>query len=35
VTRKPQGLRISTHYYNTEEDIDACVVALSDYRSSL
>lgn len=35
VTRKPQGLRISTHYYNSEEDIDACVAALSDYRSSL
>jgi selenocysteine lyase/cysteine desulfurase len=31
VTEKPQGLRISTHFYNTEEDVDRCVDALRDY----
>ncbi len=28
VTQKPEGLRISTHFYNNEADIDACVEAL-------
>jgi selenocysteine lyase/cysteine desulfurase len=28
VTPKPQGLRISTHFYNDESDVDACVDAL-------
>lgn len=32
VTEKPQGLRISTHFFNNEEDIDACVRALKEYR---
>jgi selenocysteine lyase/cysteine desulfurase len=31
VTTKPQGLRISTHYYNAEPDVDTCVAALRDY----
>jgi len=31
VTTKPQGLRISTHYYNAESDVDTCVSALADY----
>jgi cysteine desulfurase / selenocysteine lyase len=31
VTEKPQGLRISTHFYNTEEDVDKGVAALRDY----
>ena len=31
VTTKPQGLRISTHYYNAESDVDTCIAALSDY----
>ena len=31
VTTKPEGLRISTHYYNAESDVDTCVAALSDY----
>jgi selenocysteine lyase/cysteine desulfurase len=32
VTEKPQGLRFSTHFYNTEEDVERAVSALSDYR---
>ena len=32
VTTKPEGLRISTHYYNAEPDVDTCVGALSEYR---
>ena len=31
VTVKPQGLRISTHYYNSEQDVDTGVGALRDY----
>jgi len=31
VTEKPQGVRIATHFYNSEEDVDACVGALRDY----
>lgn len=34
VTPKPQGLRIATHFYNSEADIDACVNALEEYRAS-
>src|SRR5438105_6557953 len=32
VTTKPEGLRISTHYYNSESDVDTCVAALADYE---
>ena len=32
VTEKPEGLRISTHFYNNEPDVDACVDALVAYR---
>ncbi len=35
VTRRPQGLRISTHFYNNEADIEACVAALTEYRRGL
>ncbi|PYQ16808.1 MAG: hypothetical protein DMF80_03540 [Acidobacteria bacterium] len=28
VTSKPEGLRIATHFYNDEADVDACVEAL-------
>jgi selenocysteine lyase/cysteine desulfurase len=28
VTQKPEGLRISTHFYNTQHELDACVKAL-------
>ena len=29
-----EGVRIATHYYNNEEDIEACVAALVDYRDA-
>jgi selenocysteine lyase/cysteine desulfurase len=32
VTEKPEGLRISTHFYNDEAEVDACVDALVAYR---
>lgn len=35
VTPKPEGLRISTHFFNNEEDIDRCVGALVAYREGL
>ena len=35
VTPKPEGLRIATHFFNNEEDVDACVRALLEYRSDL
>jgi selenocysteine lyase/cysteine desulfurase len=35
VTQKPQGVRISTHFYNTEADVDAGVDALVEYRKTL
>jgi selenocysteine lyase/cysteine desulfurase len=31
VTVKPEGLRISTHYYNSEPDVDICVEAITAY----
>ena len=34
VTEKPEGLRIATHFYNDERDIDTCVEALIAYRAS-
>jgi selenocysteine lyase/cysteine desulfurase len=34
VTRKAQGVRISTHFYNNESDVDACVEALEDFRKT-
>lgn len=35
VTPKPEGLRISTHFYNNEQDVEACVRALVEYRERL
>ena len=35
VTQKPEGLRISTHFYNDEDEVDSCVEALVGYRDSL
>jgi cysteine desulfurase / selenocysteine lyase len=35
VTGKPQGVRVSTHFYNSEADVDACVAALVAYREQL
>jgi selenocysteine lyase/cysteine desulfurase len=29
VTEKPEGLRIATHFFNDEADVDACVAALA------
>ena len=29
VTEKPEGLRIATHFYNDESDVEACVTALA------
>jgi len=35
VTEKPEGLRIATHFYNSEQDVDVCVKALTACRQSL
>jgi selenocysteine lyase/cysteine desulfurase len=35
VTEKPEGVRVSTHFYNSEADVDACVDALVAYREQL
>jgi selenocysteine lyase/cysteine desulfurase len=35
VTEKPEGLRVSTHFYNDEADVDACVEALVAHRRQL
>jgi selenocysteine lyase/cysteine desulfurase len=35
VTEKPEGLRIATHFYNNEADVDACVEALIRYRATV
>jgi cysteine desulfurase / selenocysteine lyase len=35
ITEKPDGVRISTHFYNTEDEIDACVRGLVEYRRVL
>jgi selenocysteine lyase/cysteine desulfurase len=35
VTMKPDGVRIATHFFNNEEDIDRCVGALIAYREHL
>jgi selenocysteine lyase/cysteine desulfurase len=34
VTEKPQGIRISTHFYNNEADIDQCVAVLKEYAQN-
>jgi selenocysteine lyase/cysteine desulfurase len=35
VTQKPEGVRISTHFYNNENEVDTCVEALVGYRRRL
>jgi selenocysteine lyase/cysteine desulfurase len=35
VTPKPQGLRIATHFFNHERDVDRCVEALVGFRKTL
>jgi cysteine desulfurase / selenocysteine lyase len=32
ITPKPDGVRISTHFYNSDDEIDACVRGLVEYR---
>ncbi len=34
VTQKAEGVRISTHFYNDESDVDACVRGLVEYRKT-
>ena len=34
VTQKPEGIRVSTHFYNNAEDIEKLVAALKQYRES-
>lgn len=33
VTEKPEGMRIATHFFNNESDIDSLTEALKEYRS--
>lgn len=35
VTQKPEGIRVSTHFYNNEEDIERLVAALKQYRDTV
>lgn len=32
VTRKPEGIRVATHLYNDEDDVDRLIAALGEYR---
>ena len=32
VTEKPEGVRIATHFYNIESEVDACVAGLEAFR---
>jgi len=34
VTRKPEGIRVATHFYNCEEDVDALLAALREYGTA-
>ena len=33
VTKKPEGIRVATHFYNDEQDVDRLVAALRAYRA--
>lgn len=35
VTDKPEGIRISTHIYNNEQDVNRLIEALNEYRAGL
>lgn len=33
VTEKPEGIRVATHFFNDEQDVDRLVAALREYRA--
>jgi cysteine desulfurase/selenocysteine lyase len=33
VTEKPEGIRVATHFFNSEEDVERLIVALNECRS--
>jgi selenocysteine lyase/cysteine desulfurase len=33
VTEKPEGIRVATHFYNDEQDVDRLIAALREYRA--
>jgi selenocysteine lyase/cysteine desulfurase len=33
VTGKPEGIRVATHFYNDEQDVDRLIAALKEYRA--
>jgi selenocysteine lyase/cysteine desulfurase len=35
VTHRQEGIRIATHFFNSEQDVDACVQGLVEYRRTL
>ncbi len=35
VTEKPEGVRVSTHFYNDEREVDLCVEALAAFREGI
>jgi selenocysteine lyase/cysteine desulfurase len=35
VTARPEGVRIATHFFNNEQDVDSCVQGLVEYRRTL
>jgi selenocysteine lyase/cysteine desulfurase len=32
VTEKPEGIRVATHFFNTEDDIDRLIAGLKENR---
>ena len=35
VTEKPQGIRVATHFFNNEDDIDRLIAVLKEIRSTV
>jgi selenocysteine lyase/cysteine desulfurase len=33
VTQKPQGIRVATHFFNNEDDIEKLISAMNETRS--